>query len=188
VAVSRQRCSESERDSGPVVPCARVAAALLAVLALHVLVSDLGHATRLHVATPWILIAVALGGGVMLREAGRGLAQRLPRPRWSPSFVGAWAGSSGLLLTVLLASGGSLGSGASTSIAVAVAVGVGLVLAASLQGVRRLLCSMAPLRDPIHVRCRASPALMACALTLFAKVPAPLLAGWSDRGPPPRVS
>ena len=118
VALSRQRCLESERDSGPVVRCARVAAALVAVLAVRALFSGSEHAARLHIATPWILIAVALGAGVMLREAGRGLVVQLPRPRWSARFLGTWAGSSGLLLTVLLASGSSLGSGVWISIRV----------------------------------------------------------------------
>jgi len=170
VALSRQRCLEPESDSGPVVRCARVAAALVALLALRALVSGSEHATRLHIAAPWILIVVALGAGVMLREAGRGLVLRLPRPRWSARFAGTWAGSSGLLLTVLMASGGSPGPGA------------------SLHGARRLLWSLARLRSRIPVRIRASAVLIPCALTLTAPVPAPLLAGWSDRGPPPRLS
>jgi hypothetical protein len=161
-----------------------MAAALLAVLALRVLLSDSEHATRSLIATPWILIAVALGAGV-LREAGRGLAQQLPRPRWSASFARAWAGSSGLLLTVLLASGGSLGAGVSTSIAVAVCVG--LVLAASLLGARGLLRAFT-LRGRIPVRRRTLAVASSCPGTLPAPAPAPLLAGWSDRGPPPRLS
>lgn len=183
--MSRQRCFEPERASGPVVRCARVTAALLAVLALRVLLSDSEHATRSLVATPWTLIAVALGAGVILREAGRGLAQRLPRPRWSASFARAWAGSSGLLLTVLLASGGSLGAGAPASIAVAVCVG--LVLAASMLGARGLLRAFA-LRGRIPVRRRTLAVASSCPGTLPAPAPAPLLAGWSDRGPPPRLS
>jgi len=186
VALSRQRCLEPESDSGPVVRCARVAAALVALLALRALVSGSEHATRLHIAAPWILIVVALGAGVMLREAGRGLVLRLPRPRWSARFAGTWAGSSGLLLTVLMASGGSPGPGAWISIPLAVCLG--LVLAASLHGARRLLWSLARLRSRIPVRIRASAVLIPCALTLTAPVPAPLLAGWSDRGPPPRLS
>jgi hypothetical protein len=183
--VSRQRCPEPERESGPVVRCARVIAALLAVLALRVLLSDLEHAARSVLANPWTLIAVALGAGVILREAGRGLAQRLPRPRWSASFARAWAGSSGLLLTVLLASGGRLGAGVSMSIAVAVCVG--LVLAASLLGARGLLRAFA-LRGRIPVRRRTLAVASSCPGTLPAPAPAPLLAGWSDRGPPPRLS
>jgi hypothetical protein len=184
--VSRQRCSEPERDSGAVARCVRVAAALLAVLAVRVLLSDSGHATRLHIGTPWILIVAALGAGLLLREAGRGLAPQVPRPRWSASFAGSWLGSSALLLTVLLASGGSLGGGALTSIAVAVCLG--LVLAASLQGARRLLWAFRRLRGRIPTRRRISLVPSSCALTLTSPALAPLLAGWSDRGPPPRLS
>jgi hypothetical protein len=186
VALSRQRRPETERDSGPVVRCARVAAALVAVLAVRGLLSGSEHAARLHIATPWILVAVALGAGVVLREAGRGLALQLPRPRWSARFAGTWAGSSGLLLTVLLASGSSLGSG--VWISTAFAVCLGLVLAASLHGARRLLRSFTRPRDQVPLRLRASAALVPVALTLTASVQAPLLAGWSDRGPPPRLS
>src|ERR1700761_2660968 len=129
VALSRQRCLEPERNSGAVVHCARVAAAVVAVLALRALFSGSEHAARLHIAAPWILIAVALGAGIMLREAGRGLALQLPRPRRSARFAGTWTGSSGLLLAVLLESRSSLGSGIWISIAFAVCLG--LVLAAS---------------------------------------------------------
>jgi peptidoglycan/LPS O-acetylase OafA/YrhL len=182
--VLRQRCSEPERDSGAVVRCARVAAALLAVLAVRVVLSDAGHATRVQLARPWILIAVALGAGVILREVGRGLALQLPRPRWSASFAAAWAGSSGLLATVLLVSGGSPGSGVS----VAVAVCVGLALAASLPGARRLLRVFRRLRGRMPPPRRIAVVPNSCALTLRSPAPAPLLAGWSDRGPPPRLS
>ena len=115
VAVSRQRCSEPERDSGPVIRCARMAAALIAILAIRVVISNSGHATWLH--TPWVLVGVALGAGVMLHSVGRGLMSQLPRPRWSARFAGTWAGSSALLLMVLLASGGSHSFGAWISVA-----------------------------------------------------------------------
>jgi hypothetical protein len=162
-----------------------VAAALVAVLALRTLLSDSLPAMRLDTAAPWIVIGVAFGTGLMLREVGRGLAPQVPRPRWSASFLGTWAGGSGLLLTVLLASGGSLGSGAWTSVALAVCLGV--VLAASLHGARRLLRALTRLgaRAP---RRRTTAVSIPSASTLPALAPAPLLAGWSDRGPPSSLS
>jgi len=131
-------------------------------------------------------MVAALGAGVMLREAGRGLVSQLPRPRWSARFAGTWAGSSGLLLTILLASSSSVGFGAWISIPLA--VGLGLVLAASLHGARRLLWSLARVRGRIPIRVRASAVPIPCALTVTAPVGVPLLAGWSDRGPPPPLS
>jgi len=131
-------------------------------------------------------MVAALGAGVMLREAGRGLVSQLPRPRWSARFAGTWAGSSGLLLTILLASSSSVGFGAWISIPLA--VGLGLVLAASLHGARRLLWSLARVRSRIPIRVRASAVPIPCALTVTAPVGVPLLAGWSDRGPPPPLS
>jgi hypothetical protein len=165
-----------------VVRCTRLAAALIAILAVHAVVSESGRATRPHTTTPWVLIVVALAAGVMLREAGRGLGQQLPRSRWSVRLAGAWAGSSALLSLPLLAPGGSLSAGAWISILVA--GGLGLVLAASWHGARRLLWSLARLRHRLPVRVRAPAVAVPCALTLTAPVPAPLLAGWSDRGPP----
>ena len=182
--MSRQRCSEPERDSGAVVRCARVAAALLAVLAVRAVLSDAGPATRVQLASPWILIAVALGAGVILREVGRGLALQLPRPRWSARFAGAWAGSSGLLATVLLVSGGSPGSGVSVAVAVWCRPGAGRIAARSASaaaGIRRLRGRMPPPR-------RIAVVPSSAALTLPSPAPAALLAGWSDRGPPPRLS
>ena len=112
-----------------------MAAALIAILAIRVVISNSGHATWLH--TPWVLVGVALGAGVMLHSVGRGLMSQLPRPRWSVRFAGTWAGSSALLLMVLLASGGSHSSGAWISVLLAVCLG--MVLAASMPGARRLL-------------------------------------------------
>jgi hypothetical protein len=163
-----------------------MAAALIAILALHAALSNSQHVSRLPIATTWILIPLALGAALMLREAGRGLLSQLPRPRWSRQFAAVWAGSSGVLLAALLASGSSLGSG--SWISITLAVGLGLVLAASLPGARRLLWSFARLHRRIPARIRTSDVPIPYAATLTGPVRAPLLAGWSDRGPPPQLS
>ncbi|MFZ0384335.1 MAG: hypothetical protein WAL22_01610 [Solirubrobacteraceae bacterium] len=152
---------------------------------MRAVVSHSGHASGLHFATPWILVVAALGAGSALRAAGRGLSRQLPRPRWSATVAGAWAGSSSLLVTALLVSESSLGSGA--WISVLVAVGLGLVLTASWSGARRLL-SLARLRHRMPMRIRGSAVLIPCALKLTPSAPASLLAGWSDRGPPVQLS
>jgi hypothetical protein len=161
-----------------------MAAALIAILAVRAVASHSGHATWLR--TSWVLVGVALGAGVMLHEVGRGLVSQLSRPRWSARFAGTWAGSSALLLTVLLASGSSHSFGAWISVLLAVCLG--MVLAASVPGARRLLGAFTRLRGRIPVRVRVSAVPIPCALTLNASVRAPLLAGWSDRGPPPHLS
>jgi hypothetical protein len=184
VALSPQPSLEPERDPSPVVRSARVAAALVAVLALRTVLSSSEPATRWHVAAPWMMIVVALGAGAVLREAGRGLVSQLPRPQWSARFIATWAATSGLL-TVLLTSHTALGSGAWISLPLAVCLG--LVLAASLRGARRLL-EMVRLRGRIPIRIRAFAAPAPPTLSVAAAVPAPLLAGWSDRGPPSRLS
>jgi hypothetical protein len=161
-----------------------MAAALIAILAVRAVISNSGHATWLH--TPWVLVVAALGAGVILHEAGRGLISQLPRPRWSGRFAGTWAGSSALLLTVLLASGSSHSFGAWISVLLAVCLG--MVLAASQPAARRLLGAFTRLRGRIAVRVQVSAVPIPCASTLNASVRAPLLAGWSDRGPPPHLS
>jgi hypothetical protein len=158
---------------------------LVAVLVLRTLLSSSEPATRWHFASPWMLIVVALVAAVMLREAGRGLVSQLPHPQWSARFVVGWAASSCLLLTVLPASHGALGVGAWISIPVAACLG--LVLAASLHGARRLL-EMVRLPRRIALRVRAFAVPIPPSLSVAARVPAPLLAGWSDRGPPPHLS
>ncbi len=71
VALSRQRWSESERDGGPVVRCARMAAALDRHPGRTC--RDLELGTRVVIAyTPWGLIVAAFGAGVVLRRSVAG--------------------------------------------------------------------------------------------------------------------
>jgi hypothetical protein len=160
---------------------ARVIAALIAAVQLRSLASVAGHVTQLH-SLPWSVVLATLLGTVMLRQIGRGLSRQLPRPRWSARLVGAWAGCAALLSAVLVAAGGSLGSG--TWSAIVVAIGLGLLLAASLQGARWVLRVLARLRSSPAARGPASLAVSSQPALLAALTPAPLVAGWSGRGPP----
>jgi hypothetical protein len=183
-----QRSSDLEHR-GPAVRGARVIAALIATLAAWSLMRSAGDVTRLHVSTPWIVIGAAFVTAALLREIGRGLPAALPRPRWSTGLVAAWAACSGLLfvaLSVLSTGGGPLGSGAWS--AVAVAVCLGLLLATSLQGARWVLRELVRLHARPPGRQRAPSLPSSPAIAMAAPVAAPLLAGWSDRGPPLSIS
>ena len=146
--------------------------------------------------TLWATALLAVGVAAFLREGGRGLAARVPRPGWSLRFAGSWMLCSAVIAG-LLAAGGlfhvvpatvyaqplvhSVVPGAWS--AVPTVLLVGLLLAASLYGARWLLLKL--------VRaCRRrgdfrSPLLALCMVSAGGRLAAgPLRAGWSDRGPP----
>ncbi len=143
------------------------------------------------------LVLVAVLAGVFLREGARGIAAHLPRPNWSPHFVGSWLLCSATLAALLVApgvlhSGSALGP-AQALVHSAVTGGwsevpavlmVGLVLTASLHGVRRLLYELVRLHRRVY-DVRWSP-VATCGAPADLRRPtfAPLTVGWSDRGPP----
>jgi hypothetical protein len=131
---------------------------------------------------PWIVVASAAFGAVVLRQIGRGLSPQLPWPQWSARFVRAWAVCAALLFAVLIVSGGPLGSGSWS--AIGVAIGLGLLLATSLQGAQWVLSVLARRRSWPPTRRAASVVASSLPTVLTALTPAPLLAGWSDREPP----
>jgi hypothetical protein len=146
--------------------------------------------------TLWAIVLLAVGAGSFLREAGRGLASRVPRPGWSLRFAGSWMLCSAVIAGTLVAAAlfhlvpatghaqpslHSLLPGAWS--AVPTVLLVGLLLAASLGGARWLLVKL------VRLRKRAgdfrSPPLVLCVVGAGHRpAAAPLRAGWSDRGPP----
>jgi hypothetical protein len=173
------------RDADLISRVARVSAGLIAAIQLRSLASVAGHLAQLHSIRCSAVLA-ALLGAVMLRQLGRGLGRQLPRPQWSAGLVGAWAGCTALLFAVLIAAGGSLGSGSWS--AIAVAIGLGLLLAASLPGARWVLRALARRRSSPLARRPASVVARSLSTVLIALATAPLLAGWSGRGPPSCLS
>jgi hypothetical protein len=155
-----------------------------------------GHA-YLHSVVPWIVTLLALGAGLMLREAARGLSLRIAPPRWSTSLVGLWLLCSAALAAVLcgqdlcreLITSGHPGGGAASLFgsagwtSIPVAMLVGFVLAASLHGACWVFHEARRLRRRTSGR-RRSVAVARVTTVGLRPVLAPLLAGWSDRGPP----
>jgi hypothetical protein len=155
-----------------------------------------GH-SYLHSVVPWLVVLVALAIGSFLRSLGRTLGGRQSASRRAASFTGLWLACATCLVCIfacqellegLFASGhptgiaGIFGYGGWWSIPAAVCVG--LVLAACLYGAHWVLAEVAR-------RCTApqpgwpAPRLAVTGARAAAVIPAsPLVAGWSDRGPP----
>jgi hypothetical protein len=158
-----------------------------------------GH-SYLHSLVPWVVLALALAAGGLLRSLGRALSGQTTFSRYTVSFAGLWllctlalvatfAGQE--LLEGLAATGHTAGwsgiFGFGGWWAIPAAACVALVLAAFLHGARWALGELARLRSAGRERphptrsLRLSGSLPGCA-------PAPLIQGWSGRGPPPEPS
>jgi hypothetical protein len=150
--------------------------------------------------TLWATALVAVGAGSFLRESGRGLASRLPRPTWSLEFAGSWMLCSAVVAGLLAAAGlfhfvsatghpqpfvNSVMAGAWSALPTVMLVG--LLLAASLCGARWLLVKLVRPRKRAG-EFRAPPRLLRLVGADRRPAAAPLTAGWSDRGPPRRAA
>jgi len=155
-----------------------------------------GH-SYLHSVAPWIVLAVALVVGGFLRQLGQAFAGQKTVPRYTVSLGAMWLACSISLVAIfasqeflegMFATGhpaglaGIFGYGGWWSIPAAMSVG--LVLAAWFHGARWVL------REVVRRRARPPAAWVGPALVLprprAAAVSrlAPLIGGWSGRGPP----
>jgi hypothetical protein len=154
-----------------------------------------GH-DYLHSLAPWLVLLIALAAGSFLRRAGRALSGHTSPSRFTVSLAALWALCSATLLAIYVAQElleALLAAGHPAGLAGVFAYGgwwslpaaacVGLVLAVALHGARWALGEIARLaarrrcvrrRIALPPRRRAMPRL----------APAPLVAGWSGRGPP----
>jgi hypothetical protein len=195
------------RGLGWLVRLGRVVPALIAVYELRYVLAHLASTGAALAGTdhaylrslqPWVMALLALGTGSLLLQIGRGLRGHIGRPRWSASLVALWSLCFSALvallccqslLTSLLGAGHPVGLstvlGAGTWSSIAAALGVGLVLAVSVGGARWILGKVAGRR-----RRKVAPRRRGVGVVRFASgelrpAPVPVLAGWSDRGPPP---
>jgi hypothetical protein len=181
-------------------------AAAFAVHQLRYLLAFGGHAgvelqrtghSYLNSLVPWIVLLLALVAGGFLRALGRAFAGHTSVPRYTVSLAGMWLACTGCLVAIfccqeflegLFATGhpaglvGIFGYGGWWAIPAAACVG--LVLAAWLHGARWVLQEVA------RRRARGQAAWIGPALVVprprdvVVAAWAPLVAGWSDRGPP----
>jgi hypothetical protein len=155
-----------------------------------------GH-SYLHSLVPWLVALIALATGCFLRALGRALSGRTSMGWFTCSFAGLWAACVGALLAIffcqellegVFATGhpaglaGVFGYGGWWAIPAAACIG--LVLAAVFHGAswavrevaRRWSTRTAP--PPRRIVAARRPQGVA------VLGPAPLLGGWSSRGPP----
>jgi len=155
-----------------------------------------GH-SYLHSLVPWIALLIALVVGGFLRSLGRAFAGQTSLSRFGLSFAALWLVCSAALVAIyagqellegLVATGhpaglaGVFGYGGWWSIPAALCVG--LVLAAVFHGARWALDAVGRHRGrPRAVANDAVTAIRATRDALIAPL-APLVGGWSGRGPP----
>jgi hypothetical protein len=154
-----------------------------------------GH-SYLHSLVPWIVVLLAISGGVFLRALGRAFGGRCSPSRYTLSFTVLWLSCAACLVAIyvsqeflegLVATGHPAGLagifGYGGWWAVPAALAVGLVLAAAFIGARWVLREIAERHRgpaPAARRTTAPRALLGVSLLRLA----PLALGWSGRGPP----
>jgi hypothetical protein len=161
-----------------------------------VILERTGH-SYLHSAVPWIVLLVAIVCGGFLRALGRAFAGHTSLPRYGLSFLALWSACAASLVAIfagqeflegLFATGhatwwiGIFGYGGWWAIPAAACVG--LVLAAALHGARWVLREVAQRSGRLGAR-RAEPVpLVRLPCNAIVAPLAPLVGGWSGRGPP----
>jgi hypothetical protein len=155
-----------------------------------------GH-SYLHSIVPWIIVLIALAVGLFLRALGRAFAGQSSVPRYAGSFLALWLLCAASLVAIyaaqeflegLLATGHPAGLvgvfGYGGWWAIPAAASIGLVLAAVFHAgtwvlrevIRRYGCLRAPRALRKSARARHAE--------VFVPRLAPLVGGWSGRGPP----
>lgn len=155
---------------------------------------DTGH-SYLHSAVPWLVTLLALTvGGFVWRAAGA--LRGRPAPSRRRSFAGVWAVCAAALVMIfacqetlegIFATGHPGGFAAVFGDggwwAVPLAVAIGLILALAFHGAWWVVRTLAALSRRQAGRRSASVPPRPLARSFLA-APAPLVAGWSTRGPP----
>src|SRR5579875_1522594 len=160
-----------------------------------VVLRETGH-SYLHSAVPWLVALVGVAAGSFLTRVGRAFATRTSARDFSVSFGALWALCALALVAIfacqetlegIFATGhpsgwtGVFGDGGYWAIPVAGCVG--FVLAAIFHGARWVVRRAALWRRrPPCPRRTGRRALRPAAVDILS--PAPVLSGWSSRGPP----
>lgn len=155
-----------------------------------------GH-SYLHSVVPWLIMLLAVAAGGVLRDLGRAFARQTTPKRYSLSLVALWAACTGALVAIfagqellegVFATGhpaglsGIFGYGGWWALPAAACIG--LVLAAVFHGARWIVDAVARRATQPQRAARLPESVAARSSRSFTLTPAPLLAGWSSRGPP----
>ncbi|HUA45851.1 MAG TPA: hypothetical protein VMA77_11520 [Solirubrobacteraceae bacterium] len=157
-----------------------------------------GH-SYLHSVVPWLVVLMALVAGGFLRALGRAFEGHTSLPRYTSSLVGLWLACAACLVAIFAAQEllegffltghpagwvGVFGYGGWWSIPAALCVG--FVLAALLHGAHWVVRRVEESRSQVKRAWSGAPLPVARPLDVLVASPAPLVGGWSDRGPPKR--
>ena len=155
-----------------------------------------GH-SYLHSVVPWLVLLLALGVGCFLRALGRAFSGQTSPARFSLSLTAMWLVCSAALVGIfacqeflegLFATGhpsglvGIFGYGGLWSIPAGVCVG--LVLATALHGARWLVRAVARRRARPYLAGIGPASPIARPRDVALMRLAPMVTGWSGRGPP----
>jgi hypothetical protein len=184
----------------------RLIPAAFAVFELRYLFASLSHCVAAfgrstHLlsgsSSLWLVAALTLCALLMLREIARGLNADAVRPDWSRSLLRLWLLCAAAMLAVIccgelagvcsaLGGHGAFGQTVAPQIwsAIPAALCIGLLVAVSLRGARWVLSKAVGLRRALVSARRRQPRQRRPATVLLLLAATPLLAGWSDRGPP----
>jgi hypothetical protein len=185
----------------------RVPHLILAAVAsyeLRGLLTSLTHAVSLiscaRSSPPlWLGALLALGLGAVLFQAGRGLHRVARAPRWTLALIGLWLMLCSALLVLFSIAGAVAGGGLTSHSLASHALALdgpwagapamlALILSASIAGTGWLA------RRPLNFGISLAPATVRDLARRLGVArarqpgPPPLLAGWSGRGPPARLS
>lgn len=154
-----------------------------------------GH-SYLHSLVPWLILLLALTIGVFLRALGRAFGGHTSPARFTLSLTAMWLVCSAALVAIfmcqeflegLFATGHPAGwagiFGYGGWWAIPAALSIGLVLATVLHGARWLVREVARQRARPHAVVGPAPRVV-CPSGAVLVAAAPLVSGWSGRGPP----
>jgi hypothetical protein len=157
---------------------------------------ETGH-SYLNSVVPWLVLLIACVVGGFLRSLGRSLAGQTTVPRYTLSLAGLWIACSSALIAIFVGQEllegiflaghpagwtGVFGYGGWWAIPSAALVG--LILASLLHGALWVLREAARLGARVRHRPRRSGSARRLPLDVFLAPLAPLVGGWSGRGPP----
>jgi hypothetical protein len=155
-----------------------------------------GH-SYLHSIVPWLIMLLAWAAGGFLRALGLAFSRQTTVKRYGLSFVALWVACTGALVVIfagqellegVFATGHPAGPsgifGYGGWWAVPASACIGLALAACFHGACWIVDAVARRAARPHWASRLRQPLAACLAESFTLTPAPLLSGWSTRGPP----
>jgi hypothetical protein len=155
-----------------------------------------GH-SYLHSLIPWMVLLLGLTAGWFLRALGRALSSQTSAARFTLSFTGLWSACTGALVGIFVCQElleGMFATGHPAGLvgvfgyggwwALPAALCVGLVLAAVFHGARWVIEEVVRRHGDTPAGSDRRPATALRPRDPGVRAPAPLLAGWSSRGPP----